>query len=84
MKILKVLLVLAVLVAVGVLLAMWLYGNPDNISSFNANPDRNLTTFTGAWADYIKSYLFALYFYERYGGQPAIQALGCQMPVAGS
>ena len=51
-------------------LAMWLYGNPDNISSFNTNPDRNLTSFTGAWADYIKTYLLSLYFYERYGGRP--------------
>lgn len=56
-------------------LAMWLYGNPDDISSFNSQPDRNLTNFQGAWADYIKSYLWSLYFYERYGGQPAVTAL---------
>ncbi|MBZ0269361.1 hypothetical protein K8I85_14500, partial [bacterium] len=56
-------------------LAMWLYGNPDNISSFNSQPDRNLTNFQGAWADYIKSYLWSLYFYERYGGQAAVLAL---------
>ena len=56
-------------------LAMWLYGDPDNISSFNGNPDVSLTTFSGAWADYIKTYLWSLYFYERYGGQPAVKAL---------
>ena len=56
-------------------LAMWLYGNPDTISQFNGQPDRNLTLFNGNWYDYIKSYLFTLYFFERYGGQPAVQAL---------
>jgi hypothetical protein len=56
-------------------LAMWLYGNPDVVSSFNGNPDRDLTNFQGNWADYIKSYLFTLYFYERYGGQISIRAL---------
>jgi hypothetical protein len=56
-------------------LAMWLYGNPDVVSSFPAAPDRDLTTFDGAWADYIKSYLWSLYVYERYGGQPTIRAL---------
>jgi hypothetical protein len=56
-------------------LAMWLYGDPDNISSFNGNPDQQLTNFGGAWADYIKSYLFTLYFYERYGGQASVEAL---------
>jgi hypothetical protein len=52
--------------------AMFLYGNPDNISSFNAQPDNNLTVFNGAWADYIKTYLWSLYFYERYGGEAAL------------
>ena len=56
-------------------LAMWLYGNPDNISQFNSNPDRSLTTFNGNWYDYIKSYLFSLYFFERYGGQPSVLSL---------
>jgi len=56
-------------------LGMWLYGDPDNISQFNTAPDRNLTTFTGVWSDYIKSYLFSLYFYERFGGQGAVQKL---------
>jgi len=55
--------------------AMWLYGDPDNISQFNLNPDRNLTTFGGNWYDYIKSYLFNLYFYERYGGQAALRLI---------
>jgi len=49
-------------------MGMWLYGAPDNISSFNSNPDNTLTSWTGAWADYIKTYLWSLYFYERYGG----------------
>jgi len=56
-------------------LAMWLYGDPDDISQFNTAPDRSLTTFQGAWSDYIKSYLFSLYFFERYGGQAAVRAL---------
>lgn len=56
-------------------LAMWLYGNPDVVSAFPTSPDQDLTSFNGAWADYIKSYLWFLYFYERYGGQPTIRAL---------
>jgi hypothetical protein len=56
-------------------LAMWLFGDPDDISQFNTAPDRSLTTFSGVWSDYIKSYLFSLYFFERYGGQAAVQAL---------
>ncbi len=55
-------------------LAMWLYGNPDTISGFSSNPDNNLTVWEGVWADYIKTYLWSLYFYEQYGGQPAIYA----------
>lgn len=56
-------------------LAMWLYGDPDNISQFNTNPDRSLITFNGNWYDYIKSYLFTLYFYERFGGQGGVRML---------
>jgi len=56
-------------------LAMWFFGNPDNISSFNNNPDNNLTVWEGTWADYIKTYLWTLYFYERYGGHPSIYAV---------
>lgn len=56
-------------------LAMWLYGNPDNISSFNGNPDNNLTVWEGTWADYIKTYLWTLYFYERYGGLETVYAV---------
>jgi hypothetical protein len=56
-------------------LAMWLYGNPDTISQFNAQPDRNLTVFNGNWYDYIKSYLFTLYFFERYGGLASVKDL---------
>ncbi len=53
-------------------LAMWFYGRPDVISAFNSNPDNNLTVWDGNWADYIKTYLWSLYFYERYGGEPAV------------
>lgn len=53
-------------------LAMWLFGNPDTISSFNTNPDNNLTAFDGNWADYIQVYLWSLYVYEQFGGQPII------------
>ncbi|MGH2570799.1 MAG: FlgD immunoglobulin-like domain containing protein [bacterium] len=56
-------------------LAMWLYGDPDDISQFNTNPDRQLTSFGGAWYDYIKTYLWSLYFYERYGGQASVRAV---------
>jgi len=52
--------------------AMYLYGHPDQVSTFNSNPDNNLTVFNGAWADYIKTYLWSLYFYERYGGEAAL------------
>ncbi|MFO8182765.1 MAG: FlgD immunoglobulin-like domain containing protein [Candidatus Aegiribacteria sp.] len=56
-------------------LAMWFYGNPDNISAFNSNPDNNLTIWDGEWADYIQTYLWSLYFFEHYGGHPAVYAL---------
>jgi hypothetical protein len=52
-------------------LAMWLYGHPDQISQFNTAPDNNLTVWNSAWADYIQTYLWSLYFYERYGGAAA-------------
>jgi hypothetical protein len=63
-------------------LAMWFYGHPDNISSFNSNPDNNLTIWDGEWADYIQTYLWSLYFFERYGGHPAVYAL-VQEPADG-
>lgn len=56
-------------------LAMWLYGAPDPVFAFNSNPDNSLVVWTGSWADYIKVYLWSLYFYERYGGLPAVYAL---------
>jgi hypothetical protein len=56
-------------------LAMWLFGRPDTISSFNSNPDNALQDFGGAWADYIQTYLWTLYCYEQFGGQPFIWAL---------
>ncbi len=56
-------------------LAMWFYGNPDNISSFNSNPDKDLTVWDGNWSDYIKTYLWSLYFFEQYGGHASVYAL---------
>ena len=56
-------------------LAMWFYGRPDEISSFNTSPDNSLTNWGGNWADYIQTYLWSLYFYERYGGHPTTYAL---------
>lgn len=53
-------------------LAMWLYGHPDAVVSFPSNPDINLTTWTTGFADYVKVYLWSLYFYEHFGGQPAV------------
>jgi len=53
-------------------LAMWLFGNPDIISSFNSQPDNSLTDWGANWADYIQTYLWTLYVYEQYGGQPMI------------
>jgi len=53
-------------------LAMWFYGRPDVISVFNSNPDNDLTSWDQNWADYIQTYLWSLYFYERYGGEPAV------------
>lgn len=53
-------------------LAMWLYGRPDNIIGFPSAPDNCLTDFTGTTANYIKCYLFALYFFEHFGGTQAI------------
>ncbi|MEZ4387013.1 MAG: FlgD immunoglobulin-like domain containing protein [Candidatus Krumholzibacteriia bacterium] len=63
-------------------LAMWLFGRPDTISSFNSNPDNSLINWGSAWADYIQTYLWTLYCYERFGGQPFIRAL-CFEPADG-
>lgn len=56
-------------------LAMWLFGRPDTISSFNSNPDNSLVNWGSTWADYIQTYLWTLYAYERFGGQPFIWSL---------
>jgi len=56
-------------------LAMWLYGYPDPIYGFNSNPDNNLIDWNGEWSDYVQTYLWSLYFYERYGGLPAVYAV---------
>lgn len=63
-------------------LAMWLFGRPDTISSFNSNPDNSLINWGSVWADYIQTYLWTLYTYERFGGQPFIYALS-QEPADG-
>ena len=53
-------------------LAMWLFGRPDTISGFNSNPDNSLIDWGSQWADYIQTYLWTLYCYERFGGQEFI------------
>lgn len=63
-------------------LAMWLYGHPDDIVGFPANPDNDLTTFSGQFADYVKVYLWSLYFYEQFGGEPTCYLL-VQNPLNG-
>ncbi len=50
-------------------LAMWLFGRPDTIAQFNGNPDNSLVNWGSQWADYIQTYLWTLYGYERFGGQ---------------
>lgn len=59
-------------------LAMWLYGLPDQVVTFPNVPDNNLTNWSGNFADYVKTYLWTLYFYERYGGQDTILDLVAQ------
>jgi hypothetical protein len=56
-------------------LGMWLYGDPDPITQFPTVPDNDLTNWTGAFSDYVKTYLWSLYYYEQFGGQPAVWAL---------
>lgn len=56
-------------------LAMYFFGHPDNVSAFNTSPDNDLTQWDGAWADYIQTYLWTLYFFERYGGHETIYAV---------
>jgi hypothetical protein len=63
-------------------LAMWLYGHPDQITGFPANPDVDLTTFSGNFSDYVKVYLWSLYFYEQFGGEPTCYDL-VQNPLHG-
>lgn len=53
-------------------LAMWYYGHPDQVIAFPANPDNDLTTFNGNFADYIKVYLWSLYLYEHYAGEAGV------------
>ncbi len=47
-------------------LAMWLFGHPDDIYAFPANPDNDLTAWNGNFADYVKVYLWTLYFFEQF------------------
>ena len=45
-------------------------GRPDPpVSGFPSSSDNDLTKWTGAWSDYIKTYLWFLYLYEQYGGR---------------
>lgn len=55
--------------------AMYLYGYPDPITGFPDNPDDNLIVWDNAWVDYIQTYLFTMYFAEKYGGDSTITAL---------
>jgi hypothetical protein len=55
--------------------AMYLYGYPDPITGFPDNPDDNLIIWSNAWVDYIQTYLFTMYFAEKYGGDSTITAL---------
>jgi len=55
--------------------AMYLYGYPDPITGFPDTPDDNLIVWDNAWVDYIQTYLFAMYFAEKYGGDSTITAL---------
>jgi hypothetical protein len=61
-------------------LAMWLYGTPDAVSGFPSNPDNRLTSWpaTPVYADYIKAYLWSLYFFEHFGGRPMVHNLVSQ------
>lgn len=62
-------------------LAMWLYGHPDQVILFPNAPDNSLTywpTSGGTFAEYVQVYLWSLYFYEHFGGQPTIQNLVSQ------
>jgi hypothetical protein len=63
-------------------LAMWLFGHPDQISGFNTKPDNSLINFGGNWGDYIQTYLWTLYIYEQFGGQPIIWEV-CHNPANG-
>jgi hypothetical protein len=56
-------------------LAMWDYGAPDDVVQFPNSPDNNLTSWSGNFYDYVKVYLWSLYFYEHFGGQPTIRDL---------
>lgn len=59
-------------------LAMWFYGHPDQVIQFPAAPDNNLTVWNSVFADYVKVYLWGLYFYEHFGGQATILNLVSQ------
>jgi hypothetical protein len=56
-------------------IAMLFYGVPDPITGFPGDPDDSLVEWDQHWADYVKSYLFTLYFHEHFGGDDAVRAL---------
>jgi len=47
-------------------LAMVAFGYPDPITSFNTNPNNNLTVWDQQWADYVQVQLFFTYLYENF------------------
>jgi len=56
-------------------LAMVAYGVPDPITSFNNNPDNNLTVWNQQFADYVKVMLFFTYLKEHYDSTGMIRDL---------
>ena len=56
-------------------LAMSLFGQPDGVSEFPANPDNNLVTWSFSAANYAKAHLWMLYFFDHFGGADTIRQL---------
>jgi hypothetical protein len=59
-------------------MGMWFYGAPDQVIQFPNAPDNNLTSWSGNFVDYVKVYLWTLYFYEHFGGQATLLNLVSQ------
>jgi hypothetical protein len=56
-------------------LAMYHFGYPDPIVLFNLYPDNDLTMWDSGFADYVQTYLFIMYLYEKFGGTSTIREL---------